>query len=220
MTPINELSDDKNYKLPKNIAKLRDKEIANKIKSDRINTIYAKSYNSMQGMDAIINFLNNPNTDSIESRGRKDLSFTEQMESLHEFDYIPQDIVDDMFTPKTSYVSSSYLMNPERQRQQEILSALTEAGYSFLDKSATSGMDKEVVRAVTRKYSNYQSNYDDLTPKQIKKLKKKEAKRRKRSRERLLGDRRLQDALLRNRAHFSRDQNLDFRLCDVIPEDD
>ena len=52
------------------------------------------------------------------------------------------------------------------------------------------------------------------------KLKKKEAKRRKRSRERLLGDRRLQDALLRNRAHFSRDQNLDFRLCDVIPEDD
>ena len=220
MTPINELSDDKNYKLPKNIAKLHDKEIANKIKSDRINTIYAKSYNSMQGMDAIINFLNNPNTDSIESRGRKDLSFTEQMESLHEFDYIPQDIVDDMFTPKTSYVSSSYLMNPERQRQQEILSALTEAGYSFLDKSATSGMDKEVVRAVTRKYSNYQSNYDDLTPKQIKKLKKKEAKRRKRSRERLLGDRRLQDALLRNRAHFSRDQNLDFRLCDVIPEDD
>ena len=174
----------------------------------------------MQGMDAIINFLNNPNSSSIEDRGRKYASFTEEMQSLHEYDYLPQDVIDDMFTPKTSFISSSYLMNPERQRQQEILSALTEAGFSFLDKSATSGMDKEVVRAVTRKFSNYETDYQNLSPKQIKKLKKKEAKRRRRSKERLVGDRRLQDALLRNRAHFTRDENLNFRLADVIPEDD
>ena len=124
-----------------------------------------------------------------------------------------------MFSPTTSFISSSYIMNPEKQRQQTILTALTEAGFSFLDKSATSGMDKEVVRAVTRKFSNYETNYDDLTPKQIKKLKKKEAKKRKRSKERLIGDRRLQDVLLRNRAHFSRDDNLNFTIRDVIPED-
>ena len=209
------------YQLPKNIAKLHDKEVSTKIKNERVGSIYAQNSNGyMQGMDAIINFLNNPNTDSVENRGRKEASFTEEMESLHEFDYIPQDIIDDMFSPQTSFISSSFIMSPEKQRQQNILSALTEAGFSFLDKSATQGMDKDVVRAVTRKFSNYETNYDDLTPKQIKKLKKKEAKRRKRSKERLIGDRRLQDVLLRNRAHFSRDDNLNFRLSDVIPEDD
>lgn len=217
--PIREVSDDKNYELPKKIAKLHEKEEISRIKNDRINSIYARSYNNMQGMDAIINFLNNPNTDSVEDRGRVASSFTEAMENSHEFDYVPQDVIDDIFTPKTSYISSAYLMNPERQRQQEILSVLTESGFSFLDKSATSGMDKEVVRAVTRKYGKFETDYSNLTPKQIKKLKKKEAKRRKRSTERMIGDRRLQDALLRNRAHFSRDDSLNFRLSDVIPED-
>ena len=86
--------------------------------------------------------------------------------------------------------------------------------------SATAGMDKDAVRAVTKKYHNYSESTEGLTPKQIKKLKKKEAKRRKKSKERLIGDRRLQDALLRNRTHFSRDDNLNFRLQDVIPGDD
>jgi len=217
--PNKEISDDKDYELPKRIAKLHSKEESARVKNDRISSIYARTTSNMQGMDAIINFLNNPNTDSVEDRGRVASSFTEEMENSHEFDYLPQDVIDDMFAPKTSYISSAYLMNPERQRQQEILSALTEAGFGFLDKSATSGMDKEVVRAVTRKYGKYQTDYSNLTPKQIKKLKKKEAKRRKRSTERMIGDRRLQDALLRNRAHFSRDDNLNFRLSDVIPED-
>ena len=172
-------------------------------------------------MDAIINFLNNPNTDSVEDRGRTSDSFTDEMERLHEFDYVDQDVIDDMFSPETSFISSGMLMSPEKQRQQIVLSALTEAGYSFLDKSVTGGMDKDVVRAVTKKYANsMETDYSNLTPKQIKKLKKKEAKRRRRAKERLVGDRRLQDALLRNRAHFSRDENLNFRLCDVIPEDD
>lgn len=219
--PSKEVSYDEDYQLPKRIEKLHNKEVSSKIKTERVSSIYAQNSSGyMQGMDAIINFLNNPNTDSVEDRGRKASSFTEEMENLHEFDYIPQDVIDDMFAPQTSFISSSYIMNPEKQRQQNILAALTEAGFSFLDKSATSGMDKEVVRAVTRKYGASISNYDDLTPKQIKKLKKKEAKKRKRSKERLIGDRRLQDLLLRNRAHFSRDDNLNFRLCDVIPEDD
>ena len=218
--PSKEVSDDKDYELPKNIAKLHDKEVSNKVKVERVSSIYASnSTGYAQGMDAIINFLNNPNTDYVENRGLKSASFTDEMESLHEFDYLPQDVIDDMFAPKTSFISSSFIMNPEKQRQQVILSALTEAGFSFLDKSATSGMDKEVVRAVTKKYNNYETDYSNLTPKQIKKLKKKEAKRRKHSKERLIGDRRMQDVLLRNRAHFSRDDNLNFRLCDVIPED-
>lgn len=218
--PKGEVIDDKDYELPKKIAKLHAKEESARVKSDRISSIYARTTNNMQGMDAIINFLNNPNTDSVEDRGRVASSFTEEMENCHEFDYVPQDVIDDMFAPRTSYISSAYLINPERQRQQEILSVLTESGFSFLDKSATSGMDKEVVRAVTRKYGRSNTDYSNLTPKQIKKLKKKEAKRRKRSTERMIGDRRLQDALLRNRAHFSRDDNLNFRLCDVIPEED
>ncbi len=218
--PKNEISTDPNYKLPKNIAKLQEKEIESKIKSDRINSIYSKS-GSMQGMDAIINFLNSPNSDSIDYRNNTKSSFTDRMAELHEFDYIPEDIIDDEFSPKTSYVTSSFLLDPEKQRQQQILLALTEAGYNFLDKATTKGMSKDVVRAVSKRYSNQLSeNYDNLTPKQIKKLKKKEAKRRKHSKERLLMDRRLNDTLLLNRAHFTRDQNLNFRLCDVIPEDD
>lgn len=215
-----EVSSDDEYELPKNIAKLHSKEESDRVKSSRINSIYAANNNGMQGMDAIINFLNNPNTDSLEERSKPADSFTEEMQSLDEYAHLPQAIIDDMFSPKTSFISSSFLMNPEKQAQQEILSVLTEAGFNFLDKSATNGMDKEVVRAVTRKYGAASHNYEDLTPKQIKKLKKKEAKRRRRSKERLIGDRRLQDALLRNRAHFSRDDNLNFRLCDVIPEDD
>lgn len=212
--------EDDDYELPKNIAKLHNREVSSKIKNERVSSIYAShSSGYAQGMDAIINFLNNPNTDQIENRGRTASSFTEEMENLHEFDYLPKDIVDEMFAPTTSYISSSYIMNPEKQRQQNILSALTEAGFNFLDKSATSGMDKEVVRAVTRKYSNYVTDYSELTPKQLKKLKKKEAKKRKRSKERLIGDRRIQDVLLRNRAHFSMDNNLNFSIKDVIPED-
>lgn len=219
--PTNEVSDDEDYKLPKYVEKLHEREQRDKTKSDRIGSIYATTTNNLQGMDAIISFLNNPNTDNVEDRGRTSNSFTEEMERVHEFDYLDQDIIDDMFTPGESFISSGMLMNPEKQRQQIILSALTEAGFSFLDKSVTGGMDKDVVRAVTKKYSaSFETDYSNLTPKQIKKLKKKEAKRRRRAKERLVGDRRLQDALLRNRAHFSRDDNLNFRLCDVIPEDD
>ena len=213
-----EVCSDDNYQLPKNIAKLHSKEESDRVKSSRISSIYAANNNGMQGMDAIINFLNNPNTDSLEERGQVS-SFSEEMEDLDKFAYLPQAIIDNIFSPRTAFISSSFILNPEKQAQQEILSALTEAGFNFLDKSATSGMDKEVVRAVTRKYGASSQQYEDLTPKQIKKLKKKEAKRRRRSKERLIGDRRLQDALLRNRAHFSRDENLNFRLCDVIPED-
>ena len=217
----NEISHSESYELPKRIAKLHAKEEDDKIRSARVGSIYARnSTGNMQGMDAIISFLNSANTDDIESRGKTASSFSEEMESLHEFDYIPEEILEDMFAPKTSYISSSFLMNPEKKRQQEILEVLVRSGYNFLDKSATAGMDKDAVRAVTKKYSSYSESTEDLTPKQIKKLKKKEAKRRKQSKERLIGDRRLQDALLRNRAHFSRDDNLNFRLCDVIPEDD
>lgn len=219
--PKNELSDDENYKLPKYVEKIHEREQRDKTKADRVGSIYATTTSNLQGMDAIINFLNNPNTDNVEDRGRTSDSFTDEMEKLHEFDYVDQDVIDDMFSPETSFISSGMLMSPEKQRQQIVLSALTEAGYSFLDKSVTGGMDKDVVRAVTKKYANsMETDYSNLTPKQIKKLKKKEAKRRRRAKERLVGDRRLQDALLRNRAHFSRDENLNFRLCDVIPEDD
>lgn len=215
----NEISYDEDYELPKYIAKIQEREQKDKTKSDRIGSIYATS-GSMQGIDAIISFLNNPNNDAIDNRGKTSNSFTEEMESIHEYDYIPQDMIDDMFTPRESFISSSYLMNPEKQRQENILAALTEAGFGFLDKAVTSGMDRDVVRAVTRKYNSLESNYENLTPKQLKKLKKKEAKRRKRANERLIGDRRIQDVLLKNRAHLSRDDSLNFRLCDVIPEDD
>ena len=215
-----EISHSKEYELPKKIQKLHEKEEAARVKFNRLNSIYATNSGSMQGMDAIINFLNNPNSDSVEDRGRTDSSFTEEMEKLHEYDHLPQDILDDMFTPKTTYLTSSYLMNPEKQREQEILMALTEAGYNFLDKAITSGLSKDAVRAVMRTYGSQMTNYDDLTPKQIKKLKKKEAKRRKHAKQRLVGDRRLADALLRNRAHLTRDSNWDFRISDVMPEDD
>ena len=217
----NEISDDKKYELPKRIIKIHNLAQDDKVKSARINSIYARnSGGNLQGMDAIINFLNSANDTDIETRGKTASSFSEEMENLHEFDYVPQEIIDDMFAPKTTFISSSFLMNPEKKRQQEILEALVKSGYNFLDKAATAGMDKDAVRAVTRKYYNYSENTENLTPKQIKKLKKKEAKRRKKSNERLIGDRRLQDALLRNRAHFSRDDNLNFRLADIFPEDD
>lgn len=211
--------EDKEYSLPKKIQRLHDKELSSRVKSDRVGSIYAHNSGGMQGMDAIIAFLNNPNTDSIDERGKVFSSFTEEMEDLHEFDYVPQEYLDYLFSPRTSYINSSYIMDPDKQAQHTILTALTEAGYGFLDKSATSGMDKEVVRAVSRKFSSYTTDYSDLTPKQIKKLKKKEAKKRKQSKDRMIGDRRLQDVLLRNRAHFSRDGSLNFTLKDVIPED-
>ena len=217
----NEVSTDEKYELPKSVAKLHEKAEVDKVKSARVGSIYARNSNgNLQGMDAIINFLNSANTDDIESRGGGKSSFSEEMESLHEFDYVPQEILDDMFAPKASYITSSFLMNPENERQKRILETLVSNEFSFLDKSATAGMDKDFVRAVTKRFSNYSMDTENLTPKQIKKLKKKEAKRRKKANERLIGDRRLQDALLKSRARLSMDENLNFRLCDVVPEDD
>lgn len=210
---------DDDYELPKNIAKLHNKEVDSKVKNERVGSIYAhNSGGIMQGMDAIINFLSSPNTDNVEERGKKSDSFTEEMESLHEFDFLPEDYVDYLYTPQTSYISSSFLMDPKKQNQVEILTALTKAGYNFLTKSATDGINGEAVRMV-RKNTQYETDYENLTPKQIKKLKKKEAKKRKRAKDRMIGDRRLQDTLLRNRAHFTRDSNLNFTIKDVIPED-
>jgi len=76
--PNKEISDDKDYELPKRIAKLHSKEESARVKNDRISSIYARTTSNMQGMDAIINFLNNPNTDSVEDRGRVASSFTEE----------------------------------------------------------------------------------------------------------------------------------------------
>lgn len=216
------IEEDESYKLPKSIRKLHDREIGSKIKTERINSIYAQtsSGTTLQGMDAIISFMNNPNIDEVEDRGKIGDSFTEDMVNLHEFDYVPRDVIDDMFMPRASCITSGFLETPEKKNQKIILETLTEEGFNFLGEATTRGMDKEAVRAVTRKYEgSIDYNTEGLTEKQIRKLKKKEAKRRKRSQERLIGDRRLQDVLLRNRAHFSMDDSLNFRLQDVIPED-
>ena len=125
-----------------------------------------------------------------------------------------------MLAPTTAFIQGGMLVDSKKQRQIEILQALEEAGYDFFSSSATKGIDKEAIRAVMHRVGATKYDRGDLTPKQLKKLKKKEAKRRRKEALAMKGNERLNDILLKNRVNISRSDILNsgasFSINDIF----
>lgn len=192
---------------------------------DRLNSIYASGVitsDTRRNADAIIAFLNS--TSDINLSRQTNRSFTEEMESLHENDYIPEDILEYNNMPTSASIVNMMLVDNKKQEQIEILTQLEQSGFDFLGSSATKGIDKAAIRAVSKRTRGTTKivNYDELTPKQIRKLKKKEAKRRRKAQQSIAAENRLQSALLHNRISVSRERFesgdvADFRIEDILP---
>lgn len=217
--PTNELDESYEYELPKQERRLQEQVMVSKGRRDRVNSIYAASSGTRgDGLDAIINFLNQANTGSIDARAPSTMSVSEIIDDLHEFDDVPPDIVEYMLSPHNRIVYNGMLADQKQKEQLEILEALVQAGFDFLDSDASKGIKKENIRAMTRKYG-LMKNPADMTPKERKRYLKQMAKMKRNQQERLLGDRRMTQSLLLNRVQFSRQDSTGFRLCDVIPDE-
>lgn len=214
--PAKELYDDETEEISKVQKRLLRKTFENREKTDRINSIYAYGRGSDNtGMDAIVNFLSNPtkNMEDVSSGA----SFFDRFSSIHDEDYIPQDILEYKILPKSPVIMNGRLTNPEESAQIEILEELVKNGFMFLDTALAAGMNTQSVRMITSKYGLNKENPEEMTPKQLKKYKKKMAKQKKRARDRAIGDRRLQDAMLRNRISLGDGEFANFRLSDILP---
>lgn len=206
--------------------RLEEASARHRRKTDRLNSIYAGGVYSLSPMardesNAIVAYLNSEHDGkSLDERISKKSSFAEEMESLHEYDHIPEDILEDMFEPASMSIQNGFAIDNKKKRQLQILEALEAAGWDFLGSSITKGIDKSSIRAITSKYGRGEIDYSELTPKQLKKLKKKEAKRRRKVANAMMGDSKLEQALLHNRINISRDKFLqdqeDFLFSDVF----
>ena len=153
---------------------------------------------------------------------------TEIIEEEHEYDYIPEEVVDDMIMPHMAGIRSDFLVNPEAQAQKDILMTLVKNGFNFLNSAVANGMDEDVVRAVKRSVNDntdddLEIDYENMSKKKIKKLKKKRAKREKQAKKRMIGDRRLRETLLANKVNLSKsnmthEEFVNFRFADCFKD--
>lgn len=215
-----DVCDDEDYRIPKINFKLQEKAIKKQTRSARVGSIFAYNSQSNLSFDAIINFLNSPNQDQFESRGGdSSSSMMDKINNLHENDYIDEEILSDSLTPQhVGVIANGAFIKTADERQIKIIETLEREGFNFLNSTAASALDKHAVRMLTKKLNRPtdEVDYSQLSKKEIKKLKKKEAKRRKRAREQLIGDRRIQETLLRNKIHIGTDEMTSFRFADVF----
>lgn len=218
---VKESEINKNYEETKIDKRMIESLLSSRERHDRIGSIYSAgviTHENQRDADAIVALMNSSSIDNfIEDHSNGIEGVGESLEHLHDFDNIPEDILESMFEPSSAYISSAMLINDKDRKQLQILEALETAGYDFLSSSATRGIDRGAIRAITKKYSP-KINYDELTPKQIRKLKKKEAKRRRQESIAYQADSRLNRALLSNRVNISREGFLDFKISDVISD--
>lgn len=217
---------DNEQKTPKYMRKLREEAAADRIKKERQSSIFSVSSSReyVQASDAIINFLTNRETKY--NGGEEDYeSMSEAIDELHEFDYIPDDVVEEMIMPKKTYVENGRMVGGKEHEQLLLVEELESNGWDFFSTMLTKGMNKEAIRAISSRLGKIDLSDEDLaklSKKDRKKLKKVQKQMDKAAKIKILGDRRLQAALTRNRVHLAmEDQNfLNFRLSDVIPDDD
>lgn len=219
--PVAELDESWDAYIPEQEKRIQEQVIISKSRSDRVRTMFAMSSASKpDGMDAIINFLNQANTGSIDARVQSEVwSVSDIIDDIHEFDLVPPDIVEYNLSPHNGIVYGGYLADQKQKEQLKILEALVSAGFDFLDSDASKGIKKENIRAITRRYGTMK-NPADMTPAERKRYIKEMAKRRRSQHERLMGDKRMSQALLLNRVQFERMDSTGFRISDVLPTDD
>lgn len=228
MLPTGELEESEKRELPKRVKRIQESMVQAKKKMDRINGIYTiNTGGSHQGMDAIINFLTNSNSDNIQNRGQGNLSIAESIEDLHIYDHIPEEIANWMALPQsTAIIVDSVYMDKSKVEAKELIRELEKNGYDFLFSSATSSMDKEAVRALHREFKDI--DLDRLPKKERKKYKKMLKKEKQRKMEIIGSDRRLQQTLLNNRIRLNQTDMygginpdfINFHLSDAFPMGD
>lgn len=225
--PVHELSFDDSEELPKAIQRIQEKMLGNKAKSDRVAGLF--QYNAgrqyQQGMDAIVAFLSSAGNENIRDTKDGVESFVEQMDSLHEFDGIPADILASILMPSVgTIIRDGHIQNQKERELSDLIKILETNGFNFLESSATKGLKTEAVRALRRQFAG-EVDLSKMSKKQRKKYKKKMREYEADKRQAIAGDRRIQQTLLKNRIHLSRSEgeefgvdpmNISFRLSDVL----
>ena len=214
-------------KIPKYMKEIQKRAIEKKEKSDRIGGIMKYSGNAEfnQGTDAIISYLTTQQTGDITSDDDY-MSISESIEEDHMYDYLPEEVIDEMITPAEvrKIVDSGRMINYADYKKIEIIKTLEENGFNFFSNLLTEGMDKDAIRAISRQFNMDRISEEDLknmTKKQRKKLKKLMQKQKKDRVDRMVADRRISEMMLKSRVRLAVEDNdiTNFRLSDVIPDD-
>jgi hypothetical protein len=177
--PEHELSFD-DVEIPKSLKRIHESVMGNKAKADRVAGIFQYHTGSefKQGMDAIVAFLSGSSNENVAITKNGIESFAEQIDALHEFDGIPDDIVTEMLNPQPGpIIVDGYIQKKKDKDLTELIRTLETNGFDFLGSSATKGMKATAVRALKREFGE-NVDLSTMSKKEKKKYKKKNGSRR------------------------------------------
>lgn len=191
---------------------LIDQVIDKKSIQDRLNSIYVSDPKAKyHGTDAIIAYITSTDDHTAKESVKKFSDYLEESELEKYEPEMTDEELQDLLAP--SRIIGNMLVDRKKQQQVEILEFLEKNGYPVFSNAASYGVDKRSIRAIIR----MEERDEVLTPAELKKRRKKEAKKRKRMIDKERGDSRMFDALLNNRVSYSSpDGAIDFRLGDVF----
>lgn len=202
---------------------MRDSAYEEKARTDRLNSVFAagSSKRTIQGMDAIVHMLNSGIAEtSFDDLGKgKQVDIVQTMIDMHADDYIPEDVIEDRARALTGIMKNRIFVRASENDRIEIIEALEKNGYQFLNSSATEGMNRQAIRAITSRYG--QTNLANMTQKERKQYLLRLAASRQQHARSIAADRRIDELLRGNKITLERtsDPLSNFRLSDLIPDD-
>lgn len=206
---------------PEEIA-MRDYAYEEKARLDRINSVFAtgSAKRSVQGMDAIVHMLNSGIAEtSFDDLGRgQQIDIVQTMIDMHADDYIPADIIEDRARALKGILKDRVFVRASDNDRLEIIETLEKNGYQFLNSSATEGMNRQAIRAITSRFG--EANLANMSQRERKQYLLRLAQQRQQKKQSMAADRRIEELLRGNRVTLTRTDPLNnFRLCDLIPDD-
>lgn len=201
----------------KTIPKEIKKQWKEQERKERKRGIYI-NYRGSADTDAIIEFMNNNGSIRYDQKGKKseNNSISAIVEEMHQYDYIPPELVELELEANTSKVIGGRLVNRDEQDKIEVMSQLLSIGFISSD-SARSSLGKTGFIMARQKAGL--NGAEGLTKKERKKLKKRQKKEKKRLQKTMESDSRMERILKQNKMSFSRDsETMSFKLRDLYDE--
>jgi hypothetical protein len=205
---IENIKEEFNTKLNK-----KNKKVFEEISSlNRRKNMY-RSNNNNQGIDFIIEYMNQVNKGYYDDTGKKhEYSLKEIMKQKEYEESLPEEILEYLNDPSPSIIVNGRLVNKKEQEKINILSDLYKIGINLIDNGS---IDKRSVKMI-KLTSGVEEDPSMMSNKELKKYKKKIKREKKALRKRSDNDKILAETLLGNRINLnSKDNNLNFKLRDL-----
>jgi hypothetical protein len=200
-------------KLSKSTKKMFRRQSSTMAGAMRRENLY-RSNTSNHGADFIIEYLNERTKgEHYDSKGKiTDMSILDIIKEDEKYASMPPELVEDEFKLHTPTYQNGRLVNYRESQKIEILKELYGLGIDVIG-SFGKAMDKKEVKMVRSSIGDY----EPMTKKELKKVKKKQKHERELIQRRSDGERSLEKTLLGNKFDFSKSgESLNFKLSDLF----